>query len=1062
MAQASSGASGASGISPSQGSPFSSALTPTSNCVEYDRLVGKIMRDNFWDLDPFTVGLNPGLLNFEKPFIRSKAPHIKTKMRLLSRILARMVDDEHLLLVCTDPNMYRPHPNRSTIDYLVIGDDPPWIPHFFNGSLAYPHVEEAMNSINRFLDSEGASKPPTRVPTVGVSRASSFAIFGFKTEELPSVEEYIDFVHAVVQSGSRAGSTGTIREDHFFPSMAVVPVAEARKRANLVMRLMGRMVEDDVLTRVSAEDGTYVLHPDCRPTDYMADRGLTDISHWVWAFKTWAVLDPVAEKAVMNLEKFLKDISPTGRPTSCHANGINADKQHRRLPKAGPRSQRDKSTNEPTVTPPHLEMNPSPELDPEDSLMDSIEIPDENSTAEIQRRERRAYTDYFQSVPNNRRTILPSIAPFQFDKFHVDYPDDAFEIILEKTVGSHIFQIICHDCDGRRVATKYEGCVSRLELHLKAVIHTSNVMSRLERCGETPIETTETKKRMETLKRADQRGYDHNKRPTLSTTVSKSLANDLRANNNPRGSPSAVEVETLQAIYELPQKAFRYNPTQASMKNGPADQSSGHEPSPPALAGPSRFRPTSPTLSQASLEAFRGETTQRFEALESSNKKKKIKLDHYGTLLGQTNTKYGEMEEEVLALKSGQDKHGTDIKALANILKTGFEPLLEVVKRSRKVPDDVADQLEGLLGRDEQHESRWLEQEKARISLLGAIETLSQGQKDLEDKLGNLETRDHPMNGNEDSASLDARIKELESSKIQFMEAQNELEQEHRVMNARFGLLEQHDESLDEAAQIIIGISSRIEDLETARDHTLAALERHQKTLINRLAVVEQQSLTSTKLVESTSPLNQSIDLLNERCAAQDEHIKALLKKAKKSTAWINYYKDVTISHKSLIDNLENHLASEATSRSAFEERVEKRIEAMLEGNREMEEKMVECMEEMIKGNKEREATMAERIRGLERKQERSVTQLALLKTYAAPRTVPGSENERGGSSTPKGSSRVEHSRSASITSSQMGAAEAPRTTSTPSQMGGNTTGNARMGGVPKGSQLGHRKPRKF
>lgn len=57
----------------------------------------------------------------------------------------------------------------------------------------------------------------------------------------------------------------------------------------------------------------------------MADRGLTDISHWVWAFKTWAVLDPVAEKAVMNLEKFLKDISPTGRPTSCHANEINAD-----------------------------------------------------------------------------------------------------------------------------------------------------------------------------------------------------------------------------------------------------------------------------------------------------------------------------------------------------------------------------------------------------------------------------------------------------------------------------------------------------------------------------------------------------------------------------------------------------------------------------------------------------------------------------------------------------------------------------------------------------------------
>ena len=50
------------------------------------------MRDNFWDLDPFTVGLNPGLLNFDKPFIRSKAPHIRGKMRLLERILGRMVE----------------------------------------------------------------------------------------------------------------------------------------------------------------------------------------------------------------------------------------------------------------------------------------------------------------------------------------------------------------------------------------------------------------------------------------------------------------------------------------------------------------------------------------------------------------------------------------------------------------------------------------------------------------------------------------------------------------------------------------------------------------------------------------------------------------------------------------------------------------------------------------------------------------------------------------------------------------------------------------------------------
>lgn len=67
------------------------------------------------------------------------------------------------------------------------------------------------------------------------------------------------------------------------------------------------------MVRVSAEDGSYVLHPDCRSADYVADRGLTDISHWLWTFKKWAVLDPVAEKAVKNLEKFLSDLSPAGK-----------------------------------------------------------------------------------------------------------------------------------------------------------------------------------------------------------------------------------------------------------------------------------------------------------------------------------------------------------------------------------------------------------------------------------------------------------------------------------------------------------------------------------------------------------------------------------------------------------------------------------------------------------------------------------------------------------------------------------------------------------------------------
>lgn len=62
------------------------------------------------------------------------------------------------MVVDQNPKMYRPHPNRSTIDYLVIGSDPPWIPHFFNGSQSYPHVEDAMNRIDRFLNHGGASK----------------------------------------------------------------------------------------------------------------------------------------------------------------------------------------------------------------------------------------------------------------------------------------------------------------------------------------------------------------------------------------------------------------------------------------------------------------------------------------------------------------------------------------------------------------------------------------------------------------------------------------------------------------------------------------------------------------------------------------------------------------------------------------------------------------------------------------------------------------------------------------------------------------------------------------
>lgn len=91
-----------------------------------------------------------------------------------------------------------------------------------------------------------------------------------------------------------------------------MPEAEVNKRADLVKRLMMRMVEDDVLKRATKMGDAFVLHDHCDIRDYKADRGLTDISHWVWTFKSWAVLDKTATRAVGNLEKFLYKLTPNG------------------------------------------------------------------------------------------------------------------------------------------------------------------------------------------------------------------------------------------------------------------------------------------------------------------------------------------------------------------------------------------------------------------------------------------------------------------------------------------------------------------------------------------------------------------------------------------------------------------------------------------------------------------------------------------------------------------------------------------------------------------------------
>ncbi|CZT00932.1 hypothetical protein WAI453_009431 [Rhynchosporium graminicola] len=1082
MAQSSSGAPDSSSISNIAPSPAasqpaaisnaqnqfltSSALTRTSSCVEYDRLVGKIMRENFWNLEPFTVGLNPRLFDFHKEYIRSKAPHIKAKSRLLRRVLARMAEDEHLYLASSNPVLYITHPNRSTVDYLVMGDDPPWIAHFFNGSQAYPHIEEAMSRITHFLDSGRRFQPPTRLPTVGVSRASGFAISRLKTEELPSVEEYIDFVHFIVQSGSSPGSSGIIREDHFFPSLAVLPDAEVRKRANLIRRLTSRMVEDGVLSRVSAEDGTYVLHRDCRPSDYTEDRGLTDSSHWVWTFKKWAALDSVAEKAVENLDKFLMEISPAesaivkiepeneDESPSSKLKPVSRIKQddevyivkqeltapssiRSRAPKtARPKhkpndhnvssssrsesSGSDQSSIVPILTrrksPSIIEISssPDPELEPEDSLMTSIEDIDERSPIAIQRREEKSYVDYFGDTAEDRRYIFPSKAHMEFDALHAKYKNDSFEVIIKKTLRGYMFQIVCHDCNGRLVAAKYDGSLSKLKLHLDAKQHVSNVQSKVKKTKGTRVGKQHTQQRFKALKQAsEQRDVDNNMHGPRSPFLPPQPDTDPPIDRNPQVSPSAQDMESLRSLWGLPKKAFNYKSPHEKVAT---PHPSNHDSSPPTMAGPSRSRPTPQLNAQDSLEELRKETTERLENLISANKRRKINLDqklsHYDTLLGETGTRCGGLEEKLATLGSRHDQHEAEFENLAGILATGLETLLQTTSQRQEIPDEateqleaLTEQLEALLTRDEQHEVRWSEQEQTRIKFSAAIEDLGQGQKALESRIGSVEARQYPSRATKEVA-INARIKDLESSKTQLLESQKQLEQDNTVMNARFVLLEQTDESLDEAASLLTGIATRVENLEMVRNEALEidhSFKESQKTLTDRINALEQQISTpssSTSMVPA-GPISEMIALLRERCTAQDEHINRLNKASKKVTKWIDYYEKLSTAQKSHLLLLESKQADEAAARVEFEERMEESLDA----SRVREENMADRLEQLLKDSKDREDMMIARIKKLEQREEHVSGQLALLKTYA-PRSVAGSvvgsDNENAAPITPR------------------------------------------------------------
>ncbi|KAL2060975.1 hypothetical protein VTL71DRAFT_9027, partial [Oculimacula yallundae] len=658
----------------------------------------------------------------------------------------------------------------------------------------------------------------------------------------------------------------------------------------------------------------------------------------------------------------------------------------------------------------------------------------ENSPAEIQIREDRAYADYVDAIPELQRMLFPLSARTEFKKFHSDYPNDSFEIVIEKTVGGHIFQIVCHDCDSRRLATKYQGSISKLKLHLDAVQHTSNVLSKLEEVGEMPIETAQTKKRIKVLKQiADERGYDHNRHQTLSSFLCQSIAENTSTKTNPRGSPSATEVQNLQALYELPQKAFNVRRLPAEAATTDQNSDSGHEPSLPSMAIPSRLGRTPASQSAAALEELRRETAERFETLKSSNKRRKLnldrKLENYGTLLGETNNRYEGIEEDVTTLRTRHEEYEAELEALRNDIKRKIDPVLQAVKDSRQIPVELKERLECLLVRDELHESRWGKLENARINLSAAIGNLEQDQETLEGRLGSLEARGLPTGATND-ASIGVRIRHLESSKTQVLEAQNALEQDHRVMNARFDLLEQHDESLEEAASLITGIAARVEDLEKSWN---GDFEEGQKKLTDRIEALEQQTAISgnSPVMATTGPSKEMITLLQDRCIAQDEHIKGLKKASKKTSQWLDYFEKASTAQKSHLKLLEERQKDQAATRSDFE----KRVEESLEASRVREENMVDCMAQLIKDGKEREDKLLARIKTLEKREEHAATQLALLKTYA-PRSVAG-ENESAGSSTPRSASQIGQSRATSMGSSQLGAAKSPRPPMLP---GGNIT----------------------
>lgn len=220
----------------------------------------------------------------------------------------------------------------------------------------------------------------------------------------------------------------------------------------------------------------------------------------------------------------------------------------------------------------------------------------------------------------------------------------------------------------------------------------------------------------------------------------------------------------------------------------------------------------------AALEGFSG-LGINLKALESNAEQITPRLvvleEHLGVHLGALKRNHEDSESRIAAL----EESGMDVAALKNNA------------------EDVQSRIAAL--------------EDSRGTHLAIIDGIRQSHKSLNDRVGLLEQGDSTfVSQDRGNDAVEVRINDLEFAQSEAQSAHKMLEQNHRLLNDRFDMLEQRGhlgEPIEETEHMAwAAVGSRIDDLETAKSQVLAAnetLEQTQNQLSDRLQVVEKQSL---------------------------------------------------------------------------------------------------------------------------------------------------------------------------------------------------------------------------